>query len=212
MSDTFYFGDYWPKPTLTKSISQEGTNYDGGTLKSTFAVDPNDSNIIWQDEYVNGKWQDRWIIKTGPDQVVETADIYPAMRYQFWTSKRITAFVPGKEIKWGGTQKLGDIINEPCKISWFRSTLFTPGITGNQVVEFYDQYTNFTVADGSAQYKDVLEVIYDQTWNNKTAGARMWFARGIGIVQLSWRDTFKDTDMVKKPMVYKFTDIDPIKE
>lgn len=208
----FSFKDYWPKPSLDYSISQEGTNFDGTTLKSTFALNPNDINIIWQDDYIDGVWQARWILQYDtPNGVIESADIYPAKTYQFWTGKRTTAFVSGKEIWWGGKQQLGDIVEHPCQISWWKSTLFTPGIKGNQIVEFYDHYARYTVADGTAQYKDVLEVMYDQTWNGRTTGARMWYAKDIGIVQLSWRSEFEDTEMIKKPMVYNFSQIEAIK-
>jgi hypothetical protein len=36
-------------------------------------------------------------------------------------------------------------------------------------------------------YNDVLEVTYDQTFGEKTAGARSWFAKDFGIVETQWR-------------------------
>lgn len=208
--ETFNFSDYWPKPTIAESIEQVGTNFDGTTFKSTFALDPNDTTTVWQDDYVDGEWRDRWVLKIKDGEVVEVADEYKADFYQFWTNRRVTAFADGSEIKWGGTQHLGDVIEEPAQISWWKSTFFTAPSLGLQRVEFYDQFNRFTVADGSAQYNDVLEVIYDQTWNGKTAGARMWFAKGIGIIQLSWRHESQDTEMVKSPMVFSFNKIPAI--
>ena len=210
MSDTFYFGDYWPQPTIFTSIRQDGINFDGTTFSSVFSVDPNDTTTIRQDDYVDGEWRDRWILKYGPDGVLEIADEYKADFYQFWTNRRVVAFAHGKEIKWGGDQKLGDVIDADATIDWLRSTFFTAPSRGRQRVEFFDQFNRFTVADGSAQYNDVIEVIYDQTWNGKTAGARMWFARGIGIIQLSWRHEGQDTDMIKSPMVFKFSAVEPV--
>ena len=199
MADTFYFGDYWPRPAVGQTFTLDyGTGADGLNLKSVYS-NSGDDKVFLINDYHGGQWRDQWVINYYHERgVLETADLYPKKSYQFWVDKRTTAFQTGYEIPWGGTQKIGDVIDQELRISFWKSTFFEFPTTGRQVVKFVNRYANFTTADGKNQYRDVLEVTYDQTFGDKTAGNRGWYAKDYGLIQLTWRSNGND---VGNPMV-----------
>lgn len=196
---SFYFGHYWTTPKKGQTITLDyGVGADGKNLTSVYTKSDND-NIFYLDDYHGGEWKDRWVIDYYHERgVLETADLYPSKSYQFWTSKRTTAFQSGYEIPWGGTQEIGDKIDQELRISFWKSTFFEWPSSGRQVVEFVNRYGQFTTHDGKYQYKDVIEVTYDQTFGSQTAGNRGWYAKDIGLIQLRWRSKGID---VGEPMV-----------
>lgn len=193
MSKEFLFSDYWAAP-------------EPGYLHETMAFNPADQKdigwITWytgegrvfrQEDYHGGEWDATWVndynFKDSMGNflgIMELEDIYPRQSYQFWTKFRTTAFTDGHAIPWGGLQKIGDVIDKPLKISALKSTFFTFPSPGRQVVKFIAKYDEYTNALG-VTYKDVLEVTYDQTFGDKTAGARSWYARNYGIIETRWR-------------------------
>ena len=178
----FLFRDYWPRPIAGNlSIHNFGNGADGKPY-SFMVWNSGDNRHYYQEDYHDNKWTATWVMDyLGEKGVTETADIYPRYAYQFWTKYRTTAFVKGKEILWGGIQNIGDEFTVDLMIDPVNSTKFELPTPGKQRVKFCNQYNLFN------GYTDVIEIEYDQTFGNKTAGWRAWHARGVGIVQIKWR-------------------------
>lgn len=185
---TFAFKDYWPQPAPGYlSIHDFGKGVDG--LPYSFIVwNSGNSHNYFQEDYHNNKWTSTWVMDYfGVRGVTETADIYPRRSYQFWTSYRTTAFVPGKEIIWGGLGQVGHEFNAPIEIDPIASTKFEAPTRGNQRVKFCSKYYSLL------GYDDVIEIEYDQSFgNDKAKGWRAWHAKGVGIIQIQWRYDGKD--------------------
>ena len=197
-SDTFLFSDYWPKPNEGELYRIDYGVTAGLHLSSIFSY--HDGNIWYQDDYTDDKWTATWVNKyhytnNGEDiGIIEIADWYPSTT---WINKlfgkiKVTGFWPGYEIPWGGVQKVGDVIDKKLMISPFHSTPLAWFTSGRQVVKFVGRYDSMTLIDKSATYNDVIEITYDQSFASKTAGARYWYARGVGIIQMQWRGNSAD--------------------
>jgi hypothetical protein len=184
----FIFRNYWPQPQVGYlSVHNFGTGADGKPY-SFMVWNSGDNRHYYQEDYHDNKWTSTWVMDyLGSRGVTEVSDIYPRYTYQVWASYRTTAFVPGKEIFWGGIQNIGDEFNAPIEIDAFASTKFQAPSKGNQRVKFCNQY-NLMLG-----YTDVVEIEYDQSFNGgKAAGWRAWHARGVGIIQIQWRYDGKD--------------------
>lgn len=181
--------DYWPQPKIGQLQTH---NYFNPADKKPFTnIFHTDGRYFYCEDYHDYIWQATWIMDYDhPNGVMEMVDIYPSKSYQVWTKYRTTAFESSKEIPWGNVVNVGDKIDQELQISVTKSTFFTPPLKGRQVVNFVTHHNSFTV--GSKTYTDVLEITYDQTFNNQTGGAHSWFAKGIGIVQLQWRGNNTD--------------------
>jgi hypothetical protein len=211
MTDTFVFSDYWPKPENGELHMFSAFNPADQKNIDSIVWNSGDNKIFFQEDYHAEKWTATWVMDYNYRDsmgnylgVMETADIYPKYSYQFWTKFRTTSFEKGYAIPWGGIQKVGDVIDRPLKISLFGSTFFTFPAPGRQVVKFVDRHSTYTNSRG-VSYKDVLEVTYDQTFGEKTAGARSWFAKGFGIIETQWRHKGQDVGE-KLPMTIMIGD------
>lgn len=193
----FHFRDYWAQPKVGElAIFDFGKGADNKPY-SWITWNSGDNRHFYQEDYHDNKWTSTWVMDYyDPRGVVETADIYPRYAYQVWTKYRTTAFVSGKEILWGGQQKIGDEFTVDLQIDPVKSTKFEAPTPGKQHVAFVRYYPTGMAVDGSKKYNDVIEVIYDQTFGNKTVGWRAWYAKGIGIFQLGWRSNGKDIGSV----------------
>lgn len=200
MADTFLFSDYWPKPTVGNLVKIDYGITAGQRLRSIFS-NSGDNKIWHQDDYTDDKWTATWInnyfyIDDNGKQkgIVEIADWYPARNWlqNIFSPISVTTFYKGYEIPWGGVQKVGDVIDAKLWINPLKSSFPTWGSTGRQVVKFVKRYFTFKTVDKKQTYTDVVEITYDQTFGDKTAGARYWYAKGIGIVQMQWRGFGQD--------------------
>ena len=185
---TFDFRNYWPNPAPGYlSIFDFDKGADGKPYSFIY-WNSGDNRHFYQEDYHDNKWQSTWHLDHySPAGIIETADEYPKYSYQWWVSYRTTAFKAGKEILWGAIHKVGDEFNAPCQIDSIASTKFEAPTSGNQRVRFVALWKSITTHKG-ANYKDVLEIEYDQSWGSKPAtGWRAWHAKGIGIVRIIWR-------------------------
>lgn len=190
----FYFREYWPQPKVGQLvINDQGIGADNKPI-SFITWNSGDDKVFYQEDYHDNQWKATWVNDYYDWRgLVEKADIYPKRKYQVWTDYRTVAFKPGKEIFWGYVQNVGDEFNSPIEIDPITSTKFEWPQKGNQYVKFCNQYSLFKTADGKKTYNDVIEVIYDQSFGSSpAAGARSFFAKGLGIVQLTWRYDGKD--------------------
>ena len=184
----FLFSDYWPQPKVGElAVFDFGKGADGLPY-SYICWNSGDNRHYYQEDYHDSKWTSTWHMDYfSPRGIIETADEYPKYSYQFWTSYRTTSFYSGKEIFWGGTQKIGDEFNAVCQIDPVSSTKFEAPTIGNQRVKFTALYSSLTTHSGT-KYNDVLEIEYDQSWNGgASTGWRGWYARGIGVIRIIWR-------------------------
>jgi hypothetical protein len=184
----FLFADYWSQPKVGElAVFDFGKGADNLTY-SYICWNAGDNRHFYQEDYHDDKWTSTWHMDYfSPRGIIETADEYPKHPYQFWTSYRTTSFYSGKEIFWGGTQKIGDEFNIVCQIDQVASTKFEAPIIGNQRVKFVTLYSSVITHSGT-KYNDVLEIEYDQSWNGgASTGWRGWYARGIGVIRIIWR-------------------------
>lgn len=210
---SFSFRDYWTRPTIFNSIYVNfGVNYDGKTYGQIYSVNPKDWSTIWIDDIRAGVWLDRWYMKYDtPRGIIEYADAYPKKAYQLFSQWSVLRFVSGQEIFWGGNQKIGDTVTTSFVVNPFTSTFPTPPGSGTQTMKFLTQYSSFKTKK-NVTYKDVIVVTYDQNFNGKNIGARYWFARGKGIIQLSWRNNGQDIALsLNNPLVSTFSNVPPLK-
>ena len=178
----FLFRDYWPQPKVGELAVFDGGLGADGKPYSFMVWNSGDNRNFYQEDYHDNKWTSTWVMDyLGERGVTEKADIYPRRSYQFWTSYRTTAFVKGKEILWGFIQNIGDEFVAPIEIDPIASTKFEAPSKGTQRVKFCNQYNSLL------GYTDVVEIEYDQTFGDKTAGWRAWHAKGVGIIQINWR-------------------------
>ena len=140
---TFAYKDYWPQPAPGYlSIHDLGKGADGKPY-SFIMWNSGDNRHFYQEDYQDNKWSATWVMDyLGVRGVTETADIYPRRSYQFWTTYRTTAFVPGKEIIWGGLGEVGHEFNAPIEIDPIASTKFEAPTRGNQRAKFCNQYNS----------------------------------------------------------------------
>lgn len=208
MADNFLFSDYWPKPKVGELVVYD-YGVTAGLHLSSITSNSGDNKTFYLDDYTDNKWTATWVnnyyyysSKGEYKGIMEVADWYPATdARKIWGPIRNTVFVKGYEIAWGGIQKVGDKIDVPLKIDSLKSTFFTGPATGRQIVAFVNRYDTFKSLNGSS-YTDVLEIAYDQSWGSKTSGARYWYARAQGIVQMQWRGNGAD---VGSPMPVTIT-------
>lgn len=184
----FAFKDYWPQPKVGE-LRVFDFGYGADNKRYSFIVwNSGDDRHFYQEDYHDNKWTSTWVMDyLGVRGVTETADIYPKRSYQFWTKYRTTAFVPGKEIIWGGLAEVGHEFNATIQIDPIASTKFEAPTYGKQRVKFCNKYDNFN------GHNDVIEIEYDQSFGDgKAAGWRAWHAKGVGIIQINWRYDGKD--------------------
>ena len=172
---TFNFSLYWPFPrknhVLTKVFEPN--------LIETY-LQAKDGIGIELRETTKGVWTDSWFYRNDPVRgILEYGDSYPRTHWYDIYSVVRKPCVPGKEIMWGGIQKIGDIVSAECKTSG----VF--GSRGWQWVRFNEVIPTFTGVAGT--FNDVVVVDYNQTWNgDKGEGARLWFAKGLGQIKAEW--------------------------
>ena len=187
MIDLFNMRDYWPNPSYGTEIVNTFDNDIVQTYRSAF---PNDKGVELY-EVIKGNWNDSWFYIIDPSRgVLEYSDWYPPTK---WYNFRLFGpvvkqpCVPGKEIIWGGNQRVGDTIQAQCQ---------TSGILGQfgwQRVKFDALLPTYTTPAGT--FGNVLVLEYWQSWGNggDVKGAQMWFAPGLGQIKANWTLNGKPT-------------------
>ena len=169
--------EYWPWPATGEALTNV---FDGGIVQTYSAA----QGGVRLRETVNGTWKDDWFYRYDTFRgVLEYEDVYPKttalQKMMFWTPVICNICVPGKEIIWGGVQKVGDSISGLCQTSGIG------GQHGWQRVDFQDLLVSFDTPAG--KFFDVLVLEYWQSWSNGLVkGAKTWFAPGMGQIRAEW--------------------------
>lgn len=202
-NETFLFSDYWPQPSLGTLVIME---YSVKGLQYSSIIGYENESIWYQYNYIDNKWTEtlvynyHYIDTTGKDigiKEIENQSIVTSFLQKIFMNIKRTKFCKAYEIRWGGLQKIGDIIDSQIKIDTFKSSFPIWPLSSRQVVKFVGCYDSLTLVDQSETYNDIIEITYDKILASKTIGARYWYAKGIGIIQMQQRINFVETgDMI----------------
>lgn len=196
-SSAYDMRDYWPNPAAGEQLLvQDATIAYGPEILSVlhrYRRGPIVSGVqtLQLDDYISTSgWIDQWELK--PDAtagILEYADRYVGSRL---------VYKAGKEIKWGKTLSVNDVIlSNPVEVDVAASSGVTAGpwnygYNSLTIEEFIPSFTN----DGGLVFSNVLKVYLYQSfcidaacsypagqniWKN-----RYWLAPGVGIVQTDY--------------------------
>lgn len=197
--------DYWPAPPLGRIVKfhyvdvgpEPDTNIPGTMpdMHSWFVWDDKSDSILYVDYDKDMKWKDTWYLryKIGygiaewrDDNIIEKESIST----KIFGNRNKIVFQDKKPIWWGDYCEIGkDYQNNP-KSDFFACSP-PQMLNGTQSFNYTQKLDKFTTKHGDT-YKDVLVLIYQQSWGNKTGGAKYWMARGIGPVAVQWISTVKE--------------------
>jgi hypothetical protein len=172
-SETINVSDYWPWVPVSNV-------FDGGIVLS---YTPTTGGMRMR-QMMNGAWSYDWFYRNDPTRgVLEYEDDYPKTTWfqnlMFWTSIVAQPCVTGKEIVWGGIQKIGDSVGAQCE------TVGIFGQYGWQELSFDAILPSFVTPAGT--FTDVLVMRYWQSWSGQPPkGAQMWLAKGLGPIKQAW--------------------------
>jgi hypothetical protein len=187
MTKTFNAWDYWPKVPDGKIYSFTYTALDGSmkNITSMFVNDPSTNSLLYVDYDSAMQWQDTWYLQYRQGfGIAEWRDDYPTGGLLGGRKKVVMDGMFGNPIGWGDVGTIGGYYQNKPKMN---PVLSNPPqfSTGTQTVIWESAIDSFALSNGIV-YNDVITVVYQQSWGSKTAGARYWFAKGIGPVALQW--------------------------
>ncbi|MFA5160887.1 MAG: hypothetical protein WC421_01460 [Elusimicrobiales bacterium] len=195
--------DYWPQPASGKPAVFNYFNKGGlpANMTSVFSRQPD--GTVWQDDYLNGKWKDRWLLRYDPLRgVVEFGDDYPSSGAEaaILGPVKKMRFRSGGEILWGGHQPVGGKLECGIYLDVLASHML-PGQAvaqkGHQSVWFAKVLPFFEDVLGR-RHGETLMLFYQQDWNGGVPiGALYWMEKGVGPVQLQWAGNYQ---LVGEPM------------
>ncbi|MDE2106711.1 MAG: hypothetical protein KGL39_56370 [Patescibacteria group bacterium] len=178
MATSVFVPSYWPFFT-TNELRKFDYYYEGQTgiqFSSAFMYDKSSNSMLQIDTDGSGAYKDSWYLQYRPGfGLAEWRDGYP--------NNGVTNFFT--PIGWGDTQLVPGIYNNNPIINPFTTRPLTLNLFGKQSIVYEALLDTFTLRDGTS-YTNVLQLVYQQTWGSKTAGARYWMAYGVGPVALDW--------------------------
>lgn len=187
--------EYWPMPEVNAPIHII-YSLPGSKVRSVFSIDPNNAEVFYEDDYLNGEWLWRWHFRRDPLRgLLEFADTEKSNGYhKMFGPKRTLRYAGGEEIFWGHLHNVGSEFTAPCRVNPLTSTFPTLPSRGWNRVRFEKHHPVFTTCDGLHTYVNVVEMVNDQQWqdnlgrwNTPSKGMRMWMAQGLGHVQIQFR-------------------------
>jgi hypothetical protein len=187
MTKTFNAWDYWPKVPDGKIYSFTYIALDGSmkNITSMFVNDPTTNSLLYVDYDSAMNWQDTWYLQYRKGfGIAEWRDDYPTGGLLDGHKKVVMDGMFGTPIGWGDVGTIGGSYQNKPKMN---PVLSNPPqfSTGTQTVIWESALNSFALSSGVV-YNDVITVVYQQSWGSKTAGARYWFAKGIGPIALQW--------------------------
>jgi hypothetical protein len=187
MTKTFNFWDYWPKPDNNHIHYFTYKALDGSmpNITSAFVQDPGSNSLLLVD-YDNAMvWKDTWYLQYRQGfGIAEWRDDYPTGGLFGGRKKVVMDGALGTPIGWGDVGTIGGYYQNKPKMNPLLSN--PPQFsTGTQTV-IWESAIDTLALSNNLVYNDVITVVYQQSWGSKTAGARYWFAKGVGPVALQW--------------------------
>lgn len=191
--------DYWPQPPLGKihhfHYTDAGPTSDTNApvklddMYSLFVQDPDTNSVLYVDYDKDVKWKDTWylqyrqgygIAEWRDDNIIEKED----WKTKIFGKRNKIVFRKNYPIWWGDFCEIGkEYTNHPS--SDFFASCPPQFINGTQTTKYESKLDSFTLSNGDT-YKNVIVIMYQQSWGSKTAGARYWMAKGIGPVAVQW--------------------------
>ena len=191
--------DYWPQPPLGKihhfHYSDAGSMPDTNApvklddMYSLFVFDQDTNSILYVDYDKDMKWKDTWylqyrqgygIAEWRDDNIIEKDD----WKTKVFGKRNKIVFKKDYPIWWGNYCEIGlKYQNKPS--SDFFSCNPPQWINGTQTIYIETKYDNFKLSNGD-EYKDVITLLYQQSWGKNTGGARYWLAKGVGPIAVQW--------------------------
>lgn len=185
--------EYWPKPAYGwirqfhyKDVGPQPDTTVHGTmpdLHSWFTYDPSTESVLYIDYDDKMKWKDTWYLKYTYNGVEEWRDdnlVEPeSWKTKLFGNRNKIVFYDGYPIFWGNACEIGKTYFNYPKANPFAS--WPPqNIKGTQSFCYQEKLDTFN------GYKDVVTLIYNQSWQKKNYGAKYWMAKGIGPVAVQW--------------------------
>ena len=189
--------DYWPtiqagRQQIVQFQATQGTaQWLGLTQRYVNRGSVGGYPVLRLDDFNSTGWLDAWEMRCDSGRGwLEVADHFPGGNHKVYTV--------GKEIPWGGTVEVGQVINLPVHVNVAASTGETSGIHnwGRQILTFEELLPTMTLPSGLV-FDNVLKVHLLHSWckansdcsypaNQWTWKVRYWFAPGVGIVQIQY--------------------------
>lgn len=183
--------DYWPK-FFQPRADQRGVcfsyNRKDGTGGPPWSAtyENHGDNCMTLKEVVSGKLDSTWYLRLENDMsIMEYRDDYPQTGWQasvFGKTKVVGLSTP---IGWGRLAEIGTIYSNRPVVNPLASWPPSLPKTGFQAVSFESYHDSMTLEYGGI-FREVIQILYQQTWDNKTTGARMWFAKDVGPIANQW--------------------------
>lgn len=182
LPEVYFVPDYWPLFTdvTKKRVFRYTSPPPGPPFRSEFWYEPSKQSMIEVDFDHEDKFMNTWYMQYRPGfGYAEWRDDYP-------NGKIITFTTP---IGWGEFVQVAPnpssvYVNYPT-VNIFKTWPPTLALRGTQALVFESHHAEMTLRDGTV-YKNVLQMLYQQFWGKKQAGARMWMAKGVGPVCIQW--------------------------
>lgn len=189
----FHYKDVGPQPDTTNPTRMPD-------MHSWFVNDKSSSSLLYVDYDQNMKWKDTWYLQHRPgygiaewrdDNIVEKDTIAT----KIFGKRNKVVFKYDSPIWWGDVCELGKYYSNSPKSNFF-SCLPPQSLSGHQSFVYDKKLDTFTTNNGMV-YKDVVTLIYQQSWNsNIVGGARYWMAKGIGPVAVQWVSVIVDKSQI----------------
>jgi hypothetical protein len=150
-------------------------------LIAEFVLTDDAKNILYVDYDKDRNWKDTWYLQWRDGfGLAEWRDDYP-MSGWFGKRKKVVFSEP---IGWGNFCKIGEPYENYPRVDFF--ACWPPNfMKGTQSVIYESKLPEFKLSNGD-KYNDVVTCVYQQSFGNKTSGARYWLAKGIGPIAVQW--------------------------
>lgn len=173
----FHYTDVGPQPDTTVSAPMPD-------MHSWFVWDDATSSVLYVDYDKDMKWKDTWYLRHRLGKGLEEWRDDNHVDRQDWTKnifgdRNKIVFRDDYPIRWGDVVEIGKTYT-----SYPKSNPFLCGppqfLSGTQSFCYQQRLQEFN------GYKDVVTLIYNQSWGKNNGGAKYWMAKGVGPVSVQW--------------------------
>lgn len=173
----FHYKDVGPQPDTTVTATMPD-------MHSWFTWDNVTSSILYVDYDKDMKWKDTWYIRHRigkgleewrDDNIIEKSD----WKTKIFGNRNKIVFRDDYPINWGDEVELGKVYTNYPKSNFFACN--PPQLlSGTQSFCYQERLQSFN------GYKDVVTLIYNQSWGKNNGGAKYWMAKNVGPIAVQW--------------------------